>query len=194
LAWDAINGTPLRGAVYASGDSSPVLELRVTDISFSSVPDSVFAINPPPGAKVIRISSPSGQPADRQQRGPVTGLSAVGKQVDFPISSPSSLSGRSRDAVRLIEAGGKGNGALVTYGKGLDGIAVLEVPASGQGRTGLSGPSSDLKVPQVSINGVSGQELDTALGTVIQFKRAGVEYTVAGSAPPTAVQDAARGL
>ena len=193
LAWDAINGTPLRGAVYASGDSSPVLELRVTDISLGSVPASVFAISPPPAAKVIDISSPSGLPADRQQRAAVTGRSAVGKQVDFRISSPSSLSGLSRDGVRLVEAG-RANGALVTYGKGLDGIAVLEVPASRQGRTGLSVPSSDVKVPQVTINGVSGQELDTALGTVIQFKRAGVEYTVAGSAPPTGVQDAARGL
>ena len=117
----------------------------------------------------------------------MTGLSAVGKQVDFRISSPSSLSGLSRDGVRLVEAG-RANGALVTYGKGLDGIAVLEVPASRQGRTGLSVPSSDVKVPQVTINGVSGQELDTALGTVIRFKRAGVEYTVAGSVPPAAAR------
>src|SRR5262249_48463477 len=33
LAWDAAHGTPLRAAVYAKGDSSPVLELTATDIS-----------------------------------------------------------------------------------------------------------------------------------------------------------------
>jgi len=36
LAWDAVHGTPLRAAVYAKGDSSPVLELKVTDISFGA--------------------------------------------------------------------------------------------------------------------------------------------------------------
>src|SRR6478672_9780150 len=32
LAWDAVHGTPLEAAVYARGSSSPVLELKVTDI------------------------------------------------------------------------------------------------------------------------------------------------------------------
>ena len=36
LAWDAVHGTPLRVAVYPKGDSSPVLELKVTDISYGA--------------------------------------------------------------------------------------------------------------------------------------------------------------
>src|SRR5262249_23630733 len=40
LAWDAANGVPLRLAVYAHGDSTPVLELKATDISFGPVPAS----------------------------------------------------------------------------------------------------------------------------------------------------------
>jgi hypothetical protein len=46
----------------------------------------------------------------------------------------------------------------------------------------------------VSINGVSGQEIDTALGTVVRFSRAGVEYTVIGSVSPRLADAAARAL
>jgi outer membrane lipoprotein-sorting protein len=42
LAWDANNGTPLRLAVYAAGNSSPVLELKATEISFGAVDASVY--------------------------------------------------------------------------------------------------------------------------------------------------------
>jgi hypothetical protein len=51
-----------------------------------------------------------------------------------------------------------------------------------------------LSLPKISINGTSGQELDTALGTVVRFDRGGVGFVVAGSVPPTAAEAAARGL
>jgi hypothetical protein len=51
-----------------------------------------------------------------------------------------------------------------------------------------------LNLPTVSINGVTGQELDTALGTMVRFTRAGVAYTVLGSVPPAAADAAARAL
>ena len=38
----------------------------------------------------------------------------------------------------------------------------------------------------MSINGVTGQELDTALGTVVRFTRGGVSYIVLGSVPAAA--------
>src|SRR4051812_48494626 len=41
LAWDAATGVPLRAAVYAAGDSSPVLELTATQISYGPVDSSV---------------------------------------------------------------------------------------------------------------------------------------------------------
>jgi hypothetical protein len=44
------------------------------------------------------------------------------------------------------------------------------------------------------VNGAKGEELDTALGTMVRFERNGVEYTVLGSAPPSTVQTAARAL
>ena len=51
-----------------------------------------------------------------------------------------------------------------------------------------------LQLPKVSINGATGEELDTALATMIRFQRGGVAYTVLGSVPPAAAQAAARGL
>jgi hypothetical protein len=41
---------------------------------------------------------------------------------------------------------------------------------------------------------VTGQELPTALGTIVHFERGGVAFTVAGSAAPAKVEAAARGL
>jgi outer membrane lipoprotein-sorting protein len=197
LAWDAVHGTPLRAAVYARGASSPVLELRVTDISFGPVSDSVFAISPPPGTKVTDVAPPGGHPADNQRQAPVSGRSAVDKRVDFRVVAPRSIAESTRSGVRLIESD-KSNGALVTYGRGLDGIAVLELPSSGQGQSSsqgsAAGSSGELNLPSVSIDGVSGDELSTAIGTVIQFKRGGIDYTVAGSVPPPVAEGVARSL
>jgi hypothetical protein len=38
LAWDSENGIPLRGAIYSSASSSPVIQLEATDVSFESIP------------------------------------------------------------------------------------------------------------------------------------------------------------
>jgi hypothetical protein len=64
----------------------------------------------------------------------------------------------------------------------------LSSDAGGEHHQGLS-------LPSVSISpGVSGQELDTALGTMVRFTRGGVTYTVLGSVPAAAADAAARGL
>jgi outer membrane lipoprotein-sorting protein len=63
LAWDAAHGTPLRAAVYARGDSSPVLQLEATEASFESIPSSVFEISPPPGTKVVNVSTAGAHPS-----------------------------------------------------------------------------------------------------------------------------------
>jgi hypothetical protein len=46
----------------------------------------------------------------------------------------------------------------------------------------------------VSINGATGQELATPLGTVVRFTRGGVAYTVLGSVAPYAAETASRAL
>ena len=56
------------------------------------------------------------------------------------------------------------------------------------------GDHRSLSLPTVSINGITGQELDTALGTMVRFSRDGVTYTVIGSVPPVAADQAARAL
>jgi outer membrane lipoprotein-sorting protein len=59
LTWDAVNGAPLRLAVYSTQSSAPVLELAATEVSYGPVASSVFDIAPPPGAKVEEVTLPT---------------------------------------------------------------------------------------------------------------------------------------
>jgi outer membrane lipoprotein-sorting protein len=190
LAWDAARGVPLRFAVYARGSSTPVLELRATDISYGSVPASDFAVQPPPGAKVVKIDVPTGNGSGPDHGKPITGKAAVAKRLGFPLSAPDTLVGLPLREVRLLDWNGK-SAALVTYGRNLGGIAVIEQPAE----AGNAAPGGgNFSLPKVSIGGATGEELDTALGTVVRFQRGGVGYTVLSSAPPAAAEAAARAL
>lgn len=190
LAWDAGTGTPLRAAVYAKGESSPVLELSATEISFGPVSDSVFEVMPPPGAKTVEINPPASGGDEAGGSAPVAGLEAVQKNLSFQLSAPPTLAGMARNEVRQASSG-EDSGALLTYGKGLGGIAVLELPA--QKEAGEQG--RDLQLPAISIEGASeAQELETPLGTLIRFRRGGVEYTVVGSVLPSVAREAAQGL
>ena len=194
LAWDAANGSPLRAAIYARGETSPVLELAVTEISFGPVSDSVFEVTPPPGARVVDLNPTEASGGESgADVAPVTGLEAVQRQTSFPLSAPPSLAGMERDQVRLVSSG-RDAGALVTYGKGLGGIAVLQLPAK-QADSTEGDETGGLQLPSVAIDGATkGEELETALGTVIRFRRGGVDYTVAGSVTPAVAEEAAQGL
>lgn len=193
LAWDAINGTPLRAAVYAKGESSPALELSATEIGFGPVADSVFEVTPPPGAKVVRLNPPEGEGDGSGSAEPVTGLEAVQAETSFEVSAPPTLAGMARDRVRLVSSG-EDAGALLTYGEGLGGIAVLELPAREGGGEGGE-ETGGLQLPSVTIEGASrAQELETPLGTLIRFRRGGVECTVVGSVTPAVAREAAQGL
>ncbi len=88
--------------------------------------------------------------------------------------------------------------ALTVYGKGFGAIGVLQHKikpgdAKRQGAGGGRGERS-LQLPEINIDGATGSELATALGTVVTFERDGVAYVVAGSVPPVAAENAARGL
>ena len=200
LAWDAVNGTPLRAAFYATGDSSPVLELKATDISFGPVSPSVFNVTPPASAKVTNLNPPARgerRTGTEPPRSSGWRRSRSGAPSELPRrrSSPACLA----DEMRLISSGHHA-GALITYGRGLGGIAVIEIPADTKGAIrprvehGGNGEQPGLQLPQVAINGSTGQELDTALGTALRFQRGGVQYIVAGSVPPAVAEAAARGL
>jgi outer membrane lipoprotein-sorting protein len=193
LAWDAAHGVPLRAAIYAQGQSAPVLELAATNIAYGPVTASALKAAPPAGAKVVEVKPPSGTTGqDHPGSEPkVSGAGAVAKQLDFPLSAPATLAGLPRKDVSLLSFGGA-NGAISTYGRGLGAIVVVERKADPAAQGKGSDPTANL--PKVNIDGATGTELATALGTVVTFERAGVSYTVAGSVPPVAAENAARGL
>ena len=184
LAWDALQGTPLRAGVYAQGSSSPALELTVTQISYGAVPASDVDVAPPAGAKVVDLGS--GTHSDHGTSTPaVTGLAAVQAAADFPVVAPDTLVGLPRQDVRLVG----GDTALVLYGQGLGGIALVErkADASGSG-SALSG------LPSISLDGLTAHELATQLGTVLEWQSQGTGYVLAGSLPPAAAEAAARAV
>lgn len=204
LAWDAIRGVPLRFAIYARGSSTPVIELKATQISYGPVKASTFSVSPPAGAKVVKISMPTGKAraADaahsarkHRRAADVSGIAAVSKKLPFALDAPKSLVGLPRRGVSLLEMSGH-PAALVTYGQNLGGIAVIEQAAdpSASAAPKTSADHRGLSLPTVSINGRTGQELDTALGTLVRFTRGKVAFIVVGSVPAVAAEHAARGL
>jgi outer membrane lipoprotein-sorting protein len=208
LAWDAATGVPLDIAVYARGNSTPVLELKANDISYGPVSASVFqGVTPPAGDKVVKVATAgdhqaaiaAAKRARRSRPARVSGVASVAAHLRFHLAAPASLVGLPRRDVSLLDWGGR-PAALVTYGQGLGAIVVVEQSpsagggsATGQSR-GQGGPGGGLSLPTVSINGATAQELDTALGSVVRFTSGGVAYTVLGSVPPYAAEKAARAL
>jgi hypothetical protein len=207
LAWDAARGVPLRFAIYARGSRTPVIELKATHVSYGPVRTSVFHVAPAAGSKVVKISMPADKVGAARKAGKharharhvrqVSGVAAVSKRLPFALDAPKSLAGLPRRGVNLLGVSGH-SAALVTYGQNLGGIAVIEqaadAGASAAPKTSGSRDGKGLTLPTVSINGSTGQELDTALGTVVRFTRGGVAFTVLGSVPPVAAENAARGL
>src|SRR3954447_2194849 len=194
LAWDAGHAAPLRVAVFAKGSSSPVLELKATDVSYGRVPASTFAVTPPKGAKVVDLS-PRATRAGKKRR-EVSGRAAVSRAVSFKLAAPSALAGRRLSEVKLI--GGKG--AVAAYGRGLGGIAVIEhktepgKAAAPSGDGGGEDHGRNLSLPRVQVGGVSTEELATPLGTAIRFDRDGVSYIVVGSVTKATAEAAVRTL
>lgn len=203
ISWDALHGVPLRAAVYAQGRSAPVLELKATQVSYGAVPASTFAVSPPAGAKIVQVNAPArGAPAgvrqgrDRHHGGKhrePQSVTAVSRSLPFRLSAPDRLVGLPRRRVRLLDWNRRA-GALAFYGRGLGGIVVMERRAGPAAPAPRGRRGQQLDLPKVSINGATGTELATALGTVVQFERGGIAYTVLGSVPPAAAEAAARGL
>ena len=187
LAWDAVRGVPLRAAIYAQGNDKPVLEVEATDVSYGKIPASKISTTPPAGAKVTEIDPPSGVDAQGKQTH-VEGVENVQKQLPFKLAAPATLAGLPRQGVVLVNYGTE-KGALARYGSGFGQILVFQHQAAAPGQ-----PKSAMTLPQVNIDGATGQELATALGTFLTFNRDGVQYVVAGSVPPVAAENAARDL
>ncbi len=215
LAWDAVHGVPLRLALYATSSTAPVLELSATDISYEAVPDSVFALSLPAGAKVHELSTPGATNAGEADSGTsssgskddshkadasIKGAAAVQASIPFTLDAPATLAGMAQTEVRGVKFDSR-PAALVTYGHGLAGIAVVEVQAkgdegqgAGEGSSGADEGPDGASLPKVSINGTDAGELPTALGTLLELRRGGIDYTLAGSVTRASIEAAARGL
>ena len=186
LAWDAARGVPLRFAITPRGSSTPALELVVTDIHFGKVPAGAASLTLPPGTR----TEPLHLPSKHQLRGAakhvhsVNGAGAVAKAVQFHLIAPATLAGRSRTEVRSL-----GDGALIAYGKGLDSVLVYEQRAGGHG----AGAALPVMSP-VTVNGARGHELETTLGSIVQFSKGRVTYTVAGFQTADTILSAAQSL
>lgn len=85
---------------------------------------------------------------------------------------------------------------VTTSGEGLDGITIVKEPAQSttKSASGNGNHHGGLSLPTVDVNGITGQELETPLGTLIRFTRGGTTYTVFGSRPAAKVLAAARSL
>ncbi len=187
LAWDALNGVPLRVAIYAQGASSPALALQATNISFGAVPDSDVNVPPPAGAKVVDLSSQA-SPGKHKGAAPVVGLAAVQAAAGFPVTAPDTLVGLQRRDVRLVGTADS-RSALIVYGEGLGAIVVVERPQDAKQKGGAM-----QALPAVTLDGVTAHELATQLGTILTWDSGNVTYLLAGSVPSSAAEAAARSL
>ncbi len=183
FAWDANHGVPLEIAVYSQGSSSPVLALRVTQISYGPVSPSDLQVPLSAATHVVKVHAP----AAGQDRAGSAGATKDSAPLPFAVHAPATLVGLPKLTLRRVDWAGH-PAALAVYGHGLGSILVLEQAAAG----GRAGPLASL--PRVSVGTAVGHELDTALGTILQFDRAGVSYTVIGSLPPAAAETAARAI
>ena len=180
LAWDAARGVPLRAAIYARRSSKPVLALEATEISFGPVSAGDVQVLPPGGARTTDLGTLGSGRGGRHDRG-----QPVRKAAGFPLTAPATLIGLRRQDVRLV--GQDSKTGLVVYGEGLGAIVVAEHKADASGGQ-LGG------LPAVPLNGATGHELVTPLGTVIEWRRDGVSYVLAGSVPAATAEAAARAL
>jgi len=206
VAWDALKGVPLRFAVYARGDNSPVFELAASGVSYGAIGGGVFNIKPPSGARVVSIATPANAGVSARtatihgkNHRDAMGVKTVSRSVAFKLAAPRTVDGMTLSSASLTGGSGR-HGAFLIYGHGLGAVAVIEEPASSgaQQQLNLSSGSGEhangLALPSVSINGASAQQLDTAIGTVLRFSSAGVDYTVLGSVRPNVADAIARGL
>jgi outer membrane lipoprotein-sorting protein len=69
LSWDAVNGVPLRAAIYSTTSATPAIELAATEVSYGAVDGSVFDFKPPANAKVEEVVAPEGGAAKPDSSG-----------------------------------------------------------------------------------------------------------------------------
>lgn len=202
ISWASANGAPLAISILAKDQSQPALELRATEATFGPVDNSVFDIQPPAGAKITDVdvndlaakakteAAKAKAAGSKTPKRAITGLPAVTAAASFKVNAPASLAGRARSELVLL---GKGKDAAVavTYGTGMSAIALIERPAEAK-----KAPATDssYQLPTTKIGAITATEIGTVLGAVAEFSLDGVDYTVIGSVPVSAIESAVAGL
>jgi outer membrane lipoprotein-sorting protein len=187
VSWDAENGAPLAVSILAKGDSTPVLDMRATEVTFGPVDASVFDAAPPAGAKVVDLEAAKAELKKEKASSkgksdkPVTGREAVQAKLGFDLVAPATLAGRKLERVMLVGEGKKA-GAALAYGSGMDALLVVQMPDSGK-KVGTGGDWGEegISLPTEKIGSVEALKLGTPLGSAVSFVRNGVRFTVAGS-------------
>jgi hypothetical protein len=189
VAFDAEHGTPLSVALYPRGSSTPALAFQVSHIHYGAVPASQTTLTLPAGTHITHVDLPT--------RAELTNAAKQAEQLAHssaaPVTgaAPASLAGMPRTVARTLTSA-KGKGLLAVYGHGLGAVVVIEHPAGGPAHAGSHGSGSML--PPVRINGARGSMLQTTLGTIVTFHRAGTQYVVIGALPASTILAAARAL
>jgi hypothetical protein len=188
LAWDAAHAVPLRFAIFPRGSSTAAISISVTHIRYGSVPASALSATPPAGTRIVHVHMPSRHDRTAQKPHVTTavGRAAASQAVGFSVTAPATLAGLPQHQVRAIGIGSQ-RAALATYGRGLGTVFLLE-----QRKADKGSPLSAL--PSVTVNGIRAHELDTTLGSVIQWSRGGITYTIAGSQSAERIMSAAKSL
>jgi hypothetical protein len=189
LAWDAANGVPLHFAIYPRGSNTAAIAITATHIQYGAVSSARLALTLPAGTKIVHVHKPSQtrlHSKTAHSAADATGTAAVSRAVGFRLAAPAKLAGLAQRQVRSVDVG-KSPAALLTYGRGLGTVFVLEQRAT-------RGGSPLQSLPSASINGTKGHELDTTLGSLVQFTRMGVTYTILGSQPAATIMTAAQSL
>jgi hypothetical protein len=189
LAWDAAQGVPLHFAIYPHGSSTAAIAITATHIRYGAVPSARLALTLPAGTKIVHVHRPSQSTVHSQTHAAAdaTGTAAVARAVGFRLAAPAKLAGMAQREVRSVNVG-KTPAALLTYGRGLGTVFVLEQ------RAGADSQSQLKALPSASIAGMHGRELDTTLGSLVQWSRGGITYTVVGSQPAATIMTAAQAL
>lgn len=81
---------------------------------------------------------------------------------------------------------------ITAHGKGLESIVLAETPVKAGSKEAGLGELEGLQ--KVDVGGSQASELQTQLGTLLTFERAGVRYLMAGSVTPSAIEAFARSL
>lgn len=121
LSWDAVNGVPLRAAVYSTGSSSPAIELAASEISYGPVDGSTFDFTPPPGAKIEDVTLPAKHDAASSDGGKAPkvtthgqGLAAI-TVIESPVKPGEQRSSQSQmEGLAKVNIGGTSASELPT--------------------------------------------------------------------------------